>query len=341
VGSASGAGGAFSMCFQHLASSRCVYTQPVGGFNLCNTFKVTYRGSSTQGVTHNITFTGVGGGASGSTSLSGSNLVSLSNPALALRYGGIYDVQADVNYALENGVGTVENILVAGSSASVNCNDIAIMAQPDVHVRTEQRCPASLLRSTYLNATRVGTASVCGAVNYTYQFTQVLSCNDGTTTGIPLTYTTTGTSPYLRLTVLPNLPNAGAWDVQVRPNFVYGSGTYGPVQRILVTGTSASGELVYETVDANKSIEEEIVEGSVYPNPTNGESVNVSLSGLKKGQLQVRVLDASGRAITTHVYPVENSLRTTLVFERKLSAGIYMIEMTNAGSIRIDRLIVQ
>ncbi|MFM7727777.1 MAG: T9SS type A sorting domain-containing protein [Flavobacteriales bacterium] len=53
------------------------------------------------------------------------------------------------------------------------------------------------------------------------------------------------------------------------------------------------------------------------------------------------MLDAAGRSVTTRVYAVEESLATTLVFDEKLSAGIYMVEMTNAGHVTTERLVVQ
>jgi hypothetical protein len=140
--------------------------------------------------------------------------------------------------------------------------------------------------------------------------------------------------------VLPNLGNTGAWNVRIRPNFSYGEGTFGPVQRIQVAGTAASGELEYELVDMEKEMDIERV-GSIYPNPNNGEFVNVSLSNLEKGNLQVRVLDAAGRSITTRTYVVEGSLSTTLTFDEQLSAGVYMIETLNAGRVQTQRLVVQ
>jgi hypothetical protein len=128
--------------------------------------------------------------------------------------------------------------------------------------------------------------------------------------------------------------------VRIRPNFSYGEGTFGPVQRIQVAGTAASGELEYELVDMEKEMDIERV-GSIYPNPNNGEFVNVSLSNLEKGNLQVRVLDAAGRSITTRTYVVEGSLSTTLTFDEQLSAGVYMIETLNAGRVQTQRLVVQ
>lgn len=119
------------------------------------------------------------------------------------------------------------------------------------------------------------------------------------------------------------------------------SGTHGPARRIQVLNTSASGMLP----EGDLSMEERSaivdVEGSlIYPNPSTGEFVNVNLHDLQKGQLQVRVLDAAGRAVTTRVYAVEGSFNTTVAFDEKLSAGVYMIEMSNAGSVQTQRLLV-
>jgi hypothetical protein len=200
-----------------------------------------------------------------------------------------------------------------------------------------------LLRSNWLVGSAVsGDPKACGVQSYTYEFTQVVSCSDGTTVSVvPSTYTTAGSTPYLQLGVLPLGLTTGAWNVRISPNFSYGSGTYGPMQRIQVAGTAASGELLYEVVDAEKELEVEANTSSIYPNPSNGDFVNVSLSNLEKGQLQLRVLDAAGRAVTTRVYTVEGSWNTTLTFDEKLNAGVYMIETRNAGRVQTQRLVVQ
>jgi hypothetical protein len=183
--------------------------------------------------------------------------------------------------------------------------------------------------------------NICGVVNYTYRFIQVASCNDGLNLSLASLYTTTGNTPYLQLGVLPNLGNVGAWDVRIRPNFAYGPGVFGPMHRIQVAGTSASGELLYEVVDAETELEESLNSISLYPNPANGEFVNVSLNDLKKGQLMIRLLDATGRCVTTRNFAVESSLQTTLTFDTKLSAGVYVMEMTNAGNVQTQRLVVE
>jgi hypothetical protein len=321
----------------------CAYTEPAAGFNLCSAFKSIFRGSPSQGVTYAFNFEGVGGGASGTTSVSGTNgLITLSNPTLALRYGGIYDVTVNVSYSLQDSQSASEIITVNGS-ATGNCNDVNIAAQPSVEVRSSQRCPANLLRSTFLNAVRVsGATSICGATSYTFEFTPVVSCADGTSAGLATEFSTTSSSPYLQLGVLPNLGNAGAWNVRVRPNFAYGNGVYGPVQRILVSGTAASelaqGEEVSELMDKS---EEAFQTSSIYPNPNAGNMIAVNFTDLTSNQVQVRVLDAMGREIFRSAYGVEGSLNQIITFDQTLAAGLYMVEMTDGTNIVSERMIVK
>jgi hypothetical protein len=352
AGASSGLGGSFPLCIQNLMPSGCSYTEPVGGFNLCNNWKATYRGAPSNGVTYTFNFTGVGGNAAApfaTTTLSGTNgLITLSNPALGLRYGGEYDASVDVVYTLLSSAGATEVLTVSGATTG-NCNDVTIMAIPAMEVFASQRCPATLLRSNWLRAARVNAnAAACGVTNYTYEFTQIANataCAGGTAVGLPTTFNTAGNSPYLQMGVLPIGLNSGVWDVRVRANFGSGasaySSDYGPIQRIQVAGTSASGELLYEIVDAEKDMTAIISSVSLYPNPASGEFVNVSINNLEKGQLQVRVLDAAGRVVTTRTYAVEGSLNTMIAFDDKLSAGVYMIEMVNSGNIQTMRMLVE
>jgi len=342
VGAASGnAGGAFALCIQHLMPSSCATVVPAAGLSLCDSYKATYRGAPSQGVTYSFHFTGVGGGASGTTSLSGTNgLTTLANPVYALRYGGIYDASVDVRYALNNSVGTAEPINVIGASTG-NCDAVAIRQQPNVEVKSSQRCPSSLLRSNFLTATPVtGDPRACSATSYSYEFTQVASCADGTTSSLPVVYNTPGSSPYIGLGVLGNLPNAGAWNVRIRPNFSYGAGTFGPVQRVLVNNTSASG-MLNEDAEVDFRMLEEGENWVVYPNPSNGGSINVQAFDLQASQVSVRVLDAMGRVVFANVYAVDGTLNTSVNFDQSLAAGIYSVEMTDNDVVKTERLIIQ
>jgi hypothetical protein len=343
AGAASGStGGAFTLCIQHLMPGGCAYTQPVAGFNLCSSFKSIFRGSPSQGVTYAFNFAGVGGGATGTTTLSGTNgLITLSNSTLGLRYGGVYDVTVNVSYALENSVSGPEVVTVNGA-ATGTCNDVTIAAQPAVEVRSSQRCPATLFRSTFLNAVRVTGTAICGVLNYTYEFTPVVSCTNDTLAGLPVEFTTVGSSPYLQLGVLPAGAAAGAWNVRVRPNFTYGTGAYGPVQRILVAGTAASGMLAEEEVaQADERAFEVNAAASIYPNPSNGDMIAIKVTDLTSNQVQVRVMDAMGREVFRSAYSVEGSLNQIITFNQTLAAGMYMVEMTDGTHVVSERMIVK
>ena len=335
-------GGAFALCLQFLMPSACATAVPVGGLNLCNAYRALYRGAPSQGVTYSFNFAPAGETGGSPTSVSGTNgLITLSNPTLGLRYGGFYNTTVNVLYALANSAGTVEPITVNGTPLGL-CSNVSIIAAPQYQVRTSQICPASLLRSNWLIGERI-TIPLCGVQSFTYEFTQIAGCNDGTVVSVqPAEYTRSGASPYLPLGVLQNLPSTGVWSVRIRPNFAYGSGTYGPARRIQVLNTSASGMFSEESLNSEERIAILDEEGLlIYPNPSNGDFINLSLSNTQRGELQLRVLDAAGRSVTTRVYAVEETFNTTVVFDRRLSAGVYLIEMTNMGSVQMRRLVVQ
>jgi 1,4-alpha-glucan branching enzyme len=344
VGSTDNTGSNFSLCIQHLMPSGCAYTEPAGGFSLCGAYKAIYRGSTASGVSYGFNFTGVGGGASGTTSLSGTNgLITLSNPTLALRYGGEYNVTVDANYALLNGAGTAENITIAGSTSSPNCSGVSIRPQPLMEVKSTQRCNASLLRSNWLIGSAIaGDSNPCGAINYTYEFTQVASCSDGTTVSVsPSEFTTGGSTPYLGLGVLPAVgANNGAWNVRIRPNFTYGNGVYGPTQRIQVARTAASG-LLEDDAFAGSERTASAKDAALYPNPNEGTWLNLNMTDVQSDKVVVSILDATGRMVYSEQFSVDGTLNAVVQFQRALTAGMYMVEFADGSEVSTQRLVVE
>jgi hypothetical protein len=295
-------------------------------------------------VSYGFEFTGVGGDASAVTSVTGTNgLISLSSVPLALRWGGEYNVSVDVNYALTNSNGDPETIVVEGTNPNANCIGVTMRAHPQLQVRSSQRCSATLLRSNFLIGDRVGVSTpVCGAINYSYEFSQVVACDNSTPVSItPTVYTTTAAAPYLPLGVLPALANPGSFDVRIRPNFAYGPGTFGPIQRVKVNGTAAGVEQTDEAMDQEKNVLLADSGNSIYPNPSNGEFVNVRIEALKSAQVQLRLLDAMGRVIQSTPVAVNGVLNMNLVFDNKLSAGIYFIEVLDGGVANRNRFVVE
>jgi hypothetical protein len=336
--------GTFTICISPLLQSGCGLTVPVGGFSTCANYKAIYRGAAT----YTFNFTGTGGAAAfpfvttvGTTA----GLIPLSTPALDIRYGGIYSCRVDANYALFNGVGAPEPLTILGNTSTANCTNIQIMTQPNVEVRSSQRCPATLTRSAFLVGTAVsGNTIICGATGYRYRFTKVTDCTGLTTAGLPVTYNTPGNTPFLNLaSVFPAaLPNIGYWRVEIAPIFSYGLGNYGPVQVIQVTGSSTSMMLpeLNEGMDANKSQSKDALAG-IYPNPNNGEMVNINLTGLTSESVSMRIYDSFGRLVTDRLYAVDGNLNTIVVFDQQLVSGIYTIDFRCGDDFFTQRMIVQ
>jgi hypothetical protein len=157
--------------------------------------------------------------------------------------------------------------------------------------------------------------------------------------GFADTITTVAASPYLGLGVLGNLPNQGAWNVRIRPNFSYGPGVFGPVQTILVNNTAAGSELEEGSVDGSEKVST-FVAANLYPNPNNGEMVNLNVAGIESDNVFVRITDAMGRIVYTNRFTVEGSLNTIVTFAEPLASGIYNVEFSVDGQIMTERMIV-
>jgi hypothetical protein len=336
--------GTYTICVSPLRASGCATSIPAAGLSLCNSFKVSY----TAATSYTLSFNGVGGNANGvNTSLTSlTGLVPMSNPSLALRYGGVYNVRVDANYALTNGLGQADGIItVMGNSVPGNCQNIPIMQQPLVEVRNTQICPTVLVRVSSLLANPVaGSSNVCGVVNYTFEFTRVSDCLGSSVIGSPFTVNTTGNAASLSLsTVFPaQLSSTGYWSVRVRPNFSASyQGTWGPSKVIAVSGSAASQMLDEEQgAQAVKTFEAQPL-SVVYPNPNNGSEVNINLTDIGNGELAVKIVDALGRMIYTNRFAVDGSLFTKIDFAEQLTGGIYLVEFTINGETMNERMIVE
>jgi hypothetical protein len=69
----------------------------------------------------------------------------------------------------------------------------------------------------------------------------------------------------------------------------------------------------------------------LYPNPNNGQGVNVQINGMD-GDVQVRLMDSNGRLVKSDRWIVEGSLITTLDFDQTLSTGLYQVEFIQGNA---------
>jgi hypothetical protein len=253
----------------------------------------------------------------------------------------------DANYVLQNGIGQVEpTIIVLGSTSSTNCTNVRMMDQPLVEVKSNQVCPAVIPRTTYLIGSPVpGQANICGATSYTYEFQQYSACGGGPT-GFPFEVNTSGSTPYLVLSQAfpsPTYPMTGIgyWRVRIKPNFSYGSGTYGPYQMVSINNTGMSSSMLQEDeFEIAEKSNQNPIQAGLYPNPNDGTEMQLIIHTPSEKAVQIRILDAVGRETERRVVLVDQVLQYPFVFNNTLESGVYFVEIGFDDQIITQKFVV-
>jgi hypothetical protein len=191
--------------------------------------------------------------------------------------------------------------------------------------------------------------------NWRWRFTEV---NPLTlqTVGLPIEQNRGAASNYINLTTVTNLQYGKTYAVQTSPIYTYTGTNYqwGPVTYMCIVGSA--GMVIDQTEDASQDAmqdsEKDVLQDasqdvaqefelSVFPNPSNGEGLTMTLSGITSSNVQVRIYDALGRKIQSERYVVDGTLQTELNFESELSDGMYMIEVSSENKIKTARVLIQ
>jgi hypothetical protein len=101
--------------------------------------------------------------------------------------------------------------------------------------------------------------------------------------------------------------------VRIRPNFSYGNGDYGPTQNILVNGTAAGAMFSDEEMFSNEKSDLLDFASAIYPNPNQGEMLNINLTGLTAQFVHVRILNQLGQTVYQNQFGADGSLNTVIV----------------------------
>ena len=323
------AGGTFSICIAPLMNSTCTGNET--NKDLCSNYKAGWTGATS----YTYDFKGLVNAPGITTSQSSSTQMPMASIALGLRYGATYQAKIKANYVLSNSIGSLETIVVnAFDSCVFNINP-----HTQVKVKDNQKCPATLLRNTFLQ----GKPFVCGTINFTVSFRRVNNCL-GSVYIDPAAFevTTAGPSSVLNLgfSFPQALINQNFYEVKWRPNFTYGSGTFGPSSIIFIGGAALNSSNEIESAIAIKSLEKEI-EAVLYPNPNNGDMVVLNIIGIKGDNAGVRIFDGLGRVVYTNRFFAKESLNTILSFSKPLAGGLYTIELTIDGEVLMERMIIE
>jgi Putative metal-binding motif/Secretion system C-terminal sorting domain len=324
------AGGTFTLCISPLMDSNC--DNGSGTYPMCSNLKADYTGANNY--TFNFDPTGATTGSNTSGTAAGQIYLNPAAP-LNLQYSGTYDVTIDANYTgLVDGLGAADPITVVGTQI---CN-VTLTAQPNVQTKATQLCgaPATLLKGSILQ----GKPFVCSAINFTIEFTQLNACA-GTAIGMPFYGTTTGASASINLSTVAGVTGGGKWyRVSWRPNFASGPGVYGTPSVIFVGGAvMGTSDNAISNADTEKSLQ--TIEAALYPNPNNGEMLNLNLTNVDAKEVFVRITDGMGKLIYTNLFVVEGSLNTQVRFEKPLSAGLYLVEFIANDESTTLKMIVE
>jgi hypothetical protein len=157
----------------------------------------------------------------------------------------------------------------------------------------------------------------------------------------------TGTSSrFFRTSNIPGVFGGARYRVRIRPVFASGPGTYDDASFFYLRIAGVAPGMVVaedETLPSELYMERNTENGvfaAIYPNPSNGELVNLNLAGIDSENVNIRIMDATGRVVWTNRYVVEGALNTVIAFDRPLTSGLYMVEMTFGNEVITERMMV-
>jgi hypothetical protein len=337
------AGGQFSGCIRHLragGSDSGTSTTWPSTLSTCSLFKASYCGGT--GVQYRYTWTGLTGTAAGLVFIKTqtSDYLNVTAVTPSLHAGCNYNVLVTAIYTIPNGAGSNEVFEMPAAAPTM----ITISPAANVVLRTTDQITNG---PRYRGSIVASLPWVCGVTNWRWRFTEV---NPLTlqTVGLPIEQNRGAASNYINLTTVTALQYGKTYAVQTAPIFSYTGSNYqwGSVTYMAIIGSAgmvldASQDAVQDSEkDALQNVVQEL-ELSVYPNPTHGDALTMSLSGINSDNVQVKVYDALGRKIESKRYVVDGTLQTTLNFANELSNGLYILEVNTGDLTRSVRFMVE
>jgi hypothetical protein len=139
---------------------------------------------------------------------------------------------------------------------------------------------------------------------------------------------------------------AGTYDVYIRPVYVggfTGAWSTSPSCLKIIGSALRPYEPTEELQDPSERFllqpDATTVEAIVYPNPTNGDDVQLLLNGYS-GLAQVKVFDMAGNVVYADQINVSSGNAVRLNFASKLSCGLYHVLVTTDNETLKRKLMV-
>jgi hypothetical protein len=316
--------GSFNLCIQNLLSSA-----PDNGTtfsSLCGAFKCDWNGAQNYSVTFDD-------GVNQYTASNGSTTHIPFSSFGGLQYGTSYQVVITSTFIQNDGTGgNPETAVVVSPPFTIN-----ILAHTTVSLRSSDRCPSTRPFYAYLSTDRL----VCGATSWDWEFEEVDTDNQPISLDGPVIVNSVTSSRFFKASLIPGIEPGKRYKVRVRPVFGGNAGEFGSEQYLCIAG-AASFEGNLETAAISERISfESNTTAVIYPNPSHGEFINVRFNNLQNAQTVLRVLDNLGRVVYQNTFSTEGSLTTSIIFDRKLSSGMYSMEIINGTDRRVEKMIVE
>lgn len=317
------------VCFNHFTASTCdhIYSNGTGVYNnVCRSFKLSYRPNATQYLVDvlSCTMSGIDLAITPWTynTVAANSIVSRlgdilpSNTDVASK---VYTVRVPVMYNLPDAANNLNSIVAYDNQTCT----ITLNSENAVALRLSDRCPAT----KPLNAAIAPDRTVCGAIRYDWEFTQVLP-----TVGQTQVIQGGFNASVFFLSNVPGIGVGKTYSVRVRPIHNSGvTGNWGTAYclRVGSSGMATQSENQSENVLSNELRVSSI---SIYPNPTATGSFVLEYNGSRRGELifaqesmtELVMMDITGKIVfKTNI--VLNGNATEINFG-DLESGLYLID---------------
>jgi hypothetical protein len=275
------------VCFTYLNESSCdhYYSNNTGVYtNVCNSFKAQYRANATNYIFNVLSGTQNGVNMNLTpwtyTNNNSNSVVARLGSIIPANHSGVnrvYTLSVPTVYGLTDAAGNVSNLVAnATSTCTVTLNSEATIA-----LRQADRCPTN----KSLTSTIAPDRTVCGAMCYDWEFTQVLP-----TVGIAQVVQGGTYASVFFLSNVPGITAGKTFNVRVRP--VHSSGIVGHWGSVQCLRVGAAGMMNHpgNQQSENESgsvenIESRVASISIYPNPTSTGSFVLQYNGARRGEL--------------------------------------------------------
>ncbi len=330
------------VCFTYLNGSACdhYYSNNTGVYtSVCNSFKAQYRANATNYIFNVLSGTQNGVNMNltpwSYTNNNANSVVARLGSILPANHSGVsrvYTLAVPVVYGLTDAAGNVSNLL---ANATTTCT-VTLNSEATIALRQADRCPAT----KSITATIASDRTVCGAMRYDWEFTEVLP-NPGAAQVVQ-------GGAYASVFFLSNVPGVAAgktYNVRVRPIHTSGNaGNWGAVNCLRIGNAGmvldnhpvqTAQALVRTPLLSLRAGGEMNASYSIYPNPTATGSFVLQYNGTRRGESifaqettmestqELKMMDISGKVVYQQQV-VLNGNAVEVQFG-DLASGVYVV----------------